>query len=154
LVDISGLTGASPGGTGVLTNTSQGIKWVAGKSFVIDHPEKQDKYLVHACLEGPEAGVYYRGKALMKDTKVTIELPEYASQVATNFTVQVTAIGKSPKRLTVSEVENNKFKVYGDEGNYPFFWTVIGERISFDAEPNKQLFDLKGDGPYTYLVSK
>ena len=33
------------------------------KTFVIDHPDDENKYLVHVCLEGPEAGVYYRGKA-------------------------------------------------------------------------------------------
>jgi hypothetical protein len=32
------------------------------KTFIIDHPIKKDKYLVHACVEGPETGVYYRGK--------------------------------------------------------------------------------------------
>ena len=28
------------------------------KSFIIDHPTDPSKYLVHVCLEGPEAGVY------------------------------------------------------------------------------------------------
>jgi hypothetical protein len=32
------------------------------KSFVIQHPINTNQYLVHVCLEGPEAGVYYRGK--------------------------------------------------------------------------------------------
>jgi hypothetical protein len=33
------------------------------KTFIIEHPIDTSKYLIHACLEGPEAGVYYRGKA-------------------------------------------------------------------------------------------
>ena len=29
---------------------------------IIDHPDdKENKYLIHGCLEGPEVGVYYRG---------------------------------------------------------------------------------------------
>ena len=33
------------------------------KTFIIDHPIDKNKYLVHGCLEGPEFGVYYRGKS-------------------------------------------------------------------------------------------
>ena len=33
------------------------------KSFVIDHPLHEDKYLMHATLEGPEGGIFYRGTA-------------------------------------------------------------------------------------------
>ena len=33
--------------------------------------EDKDKYLVHACLEGPEAGVYYRGKDIIQDNEYT-----------------------------------------------------------------------------------
>jgi cytoskeletal protein CcmA (bactofilin family) len=44
------------------------------KKFDIPHPTKSNHRLSHVCLEGPEAGVYYRGK--LKDNNV-IELPEY-----------------------------------------------------------------------------
>lgn len=44
------------------------------KKFDISHPTKPNHRLAHVCLEGPEAGVYYRGK--LKDKNV-IELPEY-----------------------------------------------------------------------------
>jgi len=46
----------------------------AWKEFDIPHPTKIDHRLVHACIEGPEIGVYYRGK-LENDT--VIMLPEY-----------------------------------------------------------------------------
>jgi len=38
---------------------------IGSKTFVREHPLNKDKYLVHACLEGPEAGVYYRGERLI-----------------------------------------------------------------------------------------
>ena len=39
------------------------------KSFVIDHPLDSSKYLVHGCIEGAEAAVYYRGQAKLIDSK-------------------------------------------------------------------------------------
>ena len=44
------------------------------KQFDIPHPNKKGKRLVHACIEGPEIGVYHRGK--LKGSNV-IELPDY-----------------------------------------------------------------------------
>ena len=48
----------------------------SAKTFVIDNPIHNDKYLVHSCLEGPEAGVYYRGEGEITNNKcVEIQLP-------------------------------------------------------------------------------
>lgn len=44
------------------------------KQFDIPHPIKKGYRLVHTCLEGPEIGVYYRGR--LSDSNV-IELPDY-----------------------------------------------------------------------------
>jgi hypothetical protein len=44
------------------------------KKFDIPHPNKKGMRLRHACIEGPEVGVYYRGKLI--DSNV-IDLPEY-----------------------------------------------------------------------------
>ena len=44
------------------------------KKFDITHPTKSGYRLVHTCLEGPEIGVYYRGKLVNSNI---IELPEY-----------------------------------------------------------------------------
>lgn len=44
------------------------------KLFDISHPTKQGLRLRHSCLEGPEIGVYYRGRLINSNT---IELPEY-----------------------------------------------------------------------------
>ena len=46
----------------------------AWKEFDIPHPTKNNHRLVHACIEGPEIGVYYRGK--LRDNNVIL-LPEY-----------------------------------------------------------------------------
>jgi len=44
------------------------------KKFDIPHPTKANHRLSHACIEGPEIGVYYRGKLI---DSTTIDLPEY-----------------------------------------------------------------------------
>jgi hypothetical protein len=44
------------------------------KKFDIPHPTKSGYRLVHTCLEGPEIGVYYRGRLVNSNV---IELPEY-----------------------------------------------------------------------------
>ena len=121
------------------------------KTFVIDHPTNDNKYLVHACLEGPEAGVYYRGKGEITNNEyVEIKLPHYVEKLAHDFTVQITPIyGNKIVTLNSSEIENNAFKVYGE--NSKFHWTVYGNRHDINVEPDKSAVNVKGDGPYLYI---
>ena len=114
----------------------------------IDHPIQHDKYLVHACLEGPEAGVYYRGEGkITNGESVEITLPEYTKNFY-NFTVQITPIN-SRNVYGVSRVIDGKFKVLGDNGD--FFWLAHGARKEIQVEPSKSDVLVRGDGPYTYI---
>ena len=124
------------------------------KTFVIDHPTNNNKYLVHACLEGPEAGVYYRGEGEITNNESTIiKLPDYVAKIAYQLTVNLTPINddgtKKQLILTSSRVKNNEFTVYGP--NCEFFWTVYGKRHDINVEPLKQLTQVKGTGPYTWI---
>ena len=57
------------------------------KLFDIEHPTKGEGYrLAHACLEGPEHGVYYRGR--LKNEKV-IRLPYYWKDLVNIDTISV-----------------------------------------------------------------
>ena len=108
------------------------------KAFVIDHPTPAKKEagmkLQYACLEGPENGVYVRGKA---DTQVgVIELPDYWMDLvhADSITVQLTAMSPA-QRLYVAKIEDNK--VYVKDASAvsevtTFFYTVNGERKDID----------------------
>jgi len=132
--------------------TATAAATVNSKTFVIDHPKDKNKYLVHACLEGPESGVYYRGKGEIENGEsVTILLPDYVEALATDFTVQITPIfkGKKMEPLYTSEVENNSFTVYGE--NCKFFWLVQGKRDDIVVEPLKKNVDVKGNGPYRWI---
>jgi hypothetical protein len=123
------------------------------KTFVIDHPKKKENYLVHACLEGPEIGVYYRGKGTIENNSVEIELPDYVDVLATEFTVHLTPIGGFAK-LYASEVENGTFTVFRhDKSINPvkFHWVVYARRGSIEVDPLKSTTTVKGDGPYRWI---
>ena len=133
-----------------LNGTGTGLN----KTFVIDHPTDKDRYLVHACLEGPEAGVYYRGDGkIVNDKHTDIELPNYVKSLATELTVQITQIYTNDNTNTVqlltSRVQDNKFTVYGK--NCEFFWLVHGKRNAISTEVEKQKVNLKGEGPYKWI---
>ncbi len=126
------------------------------KTFVIDHPTDSSKYLVHACLEGPEAGVYYRGQAEvpMGADSVAVSLPEYAKYISKVFTVQITPIFSGKKRSTFYEVSNvidGSFVVYGEPGQ--FHWHVYGKRSDIVVEPLRSTVEVQGNGPYRWISS-
>lgn len=139
-------------GTGTVNQGSTGM--TGSKTFVIEHPIDNTRYLVHACLEGPESGVYYRGEGKIINNKfITITLPNYVDKIATNLTINVTPIYDEMNNISVSlncsRVKNNKFNVYGK--NCEFFWIVYGKRLTIEVEPYKVNSKLKGSGPYTWI---
>jgi hypothetical protein len=130
-----------------------------GKTFIIDHPTDEKKYLVHACLEGPEVGVYYRGKGeITDDNSTTVYLPGYVSSIANELTIELTAIhskststssSKPTKNIyETSEIENNHFKVYGKNGG--FYWSVYGKKNDIIVETEKEAISVRGEGPYKW----
>jgi hypothetical protein len=85
------------------------------KSFLIRHPFfPLKKLLRYACLEGPENGVYIRGRLIDNDI---IELPDYWRKLIDpdSITVQLTPVG-SDQRLFIKKIENNK--VYLDYDSF------------------------------------
>jgi len=124
------------------------------KTFVIPHPVISNKYLVHACLEGPEAGVYYRGRGAIKqnERQTTIVLPDYVDRLATEFTIQLTPVYNGQDRvLSATDVHNNRFDVFGPPG--AFYWHVYGLRQAIETEPEMQAVQLHGEGPYRWVGS-
>ena len=135
------------------------------KTFVIDHPDDSDKYLVHACAEGPTADVFYRGEARLEEGIARIDLPDYFESLTEleGRTVHITPIiehGEAWKtaNLAASRVENGCFWVFQTGGmmnnEQPFCWRVdaIRKNTSFSVEPEKASTIVGGDGPYTYVV--
>jgi hypothetical protein len=116
------------------------------KNFRITHPLDATKYLSHACLEGPENGVYYRGEAVTKDNFVEITLPSYFEALVREEgrTVLLTPIlddsKKSVGTLAASRVSYGKFTVYSNVPDQAFYWEVKAIRADIDileVETNK-----------------
>jgi hypothetical protein len=143
--------------------TAGALQWDSGtyeviynstKTFIIDHPLDNEKYLVHACLEGPEAGVYYRGSGCIPSGKdcVEISLPDYVDKLAREFVVNLTPVGK-PILLGSSHVKSGKFTVFrrhAKSKRSEFFWVVFAKREDIEIEPLKQSVNVHGDGPYKW----
>jgi hypothetical protein len=130
------------------------VSYNNAKTFVINHPTKPDSYLVHACLEGPEAGVYYRGESKIENNQsVVVKLPDYVSSFATNFSINITPIYSDDSDENIvyrtSRVKDNAFTVHGKNGS--FYWIVYGQRGKVDVEPKKSEVQVSGDGPYKYI---
>jgi len=142
---------------GYNTTTKEISYWA--KTFVIQHPDEDDKYLVHACLEGPEAGVYYRGKGVISsgENKVVITLPSYVKNLATDLTVNITPVIDEESVdvadlpiMCSTRVHDNKFTVYANKPGL-FHWTVFGKRGDIQTEVKKSDTVMRGDGPYKWL---
>ena len=111
------------------------------KPFDLEHPTKGEGHrLRYACIEGPEVGVYYRGR--LKESNV-IELPYYWKDLvhADSITVQLQPIG-SNQNLVIQEFNNEFIVIAEDSTNTDLitdlstidcFYHVYGERI--DVNP-------------------
>jgi len=111
----------------------------ASKLFDIPHPTKEKKRLVHACLEGPENGVYVRGRLVGKNV---IELPDYWRGLVdpASITVNLTQIGSS-QDLIVDKIEWGSRIVIrsGSASNIDCYYTVNATRkdvAPIEVEPD------------------
>ena len=115
------------------------------KGFDIKHPNKEGHRLRHICLEGPEAGVYYRGR--LKNEKM-IRLPSYWKGLVNidTITVQLQPVG-AHQNIIVKRWDDQFIYLQG-QGGMPIncFYHVFGERI--DGE--KLIIEYEGDTPDKY----
>ena len=99
--DISGGVNITCSGTVTATSASSGVK-----TFNISHPTKDNRRLVHGCLEGPELGVYIRGRVKNREE---ISFPDYWEGLVdwTTITVNLTPIG-AHQNVIVKRFDENK----------------------------------------------
>jgi len=119
---------ASEDRVGINTTTPANALDVVGhfsatsKSFVIDHPTKENKKLQYGSLEGPEHGVFVRGTT----NKNVIKLPDYWKDLVHEDSITVTLTplhtfqslyvkSKTPEQIVVGGVERSyDYVVYGE----------------------------------------
>jgi hypothetical protein len=110
------------------------------KSFVIDHQKDETKRLVHASLEGPEHGVFVRGRS----NSLCIDLPDYWPWLVdeNSISIHITPIGR-PDVYYVEKIKDNKvyinvdrkvglFKKLFNKESYDFYYMINAERKDVD----------------------
>ncbi|MFF3855723.1 hypothetical protein [Micromonospora sp. NPDC002575] len=145
---VSGAIYAGPAGGPYPISLEAGTGKIVGrtKQFVIDHPlddpaDPDRRLLVHAALEGPENGVYYRGEGRLVDGVATVDLPRYFEALTRleGRTVQLTPVFEDDEPvspLAASRVVAGEFRVRtvdGSKASHAFYWQVSAIRA--DLEP-------------------
>jgi hypothetical protein len=110
------------------------------KNFKINHPlDPKNKDLIYSCLEGPEIGVYIRGRLT---NKFEIELPIYWKQLVDirSISVQLQPIG-AHQHIIVKRWDEDKIYLQS-QGNMPIdcFYYICAERKDvpkLEVEVNK-----------------
>jgi len=105
--------------------TMTGSLTAASKSFDIPHPTKDGWRLRYGVLEGPEHGVYFRGKTIEN----VISLPDYWTGLVHEETisVQLTPINSATTHFVIN-VEDNKVHIDSDNGDINCYFIVHAER--------------------------
>lgn len=133
-------------GTVTAPNFVGDINVQSWKGFDIKHPSKKGHRLRYVCLEGPEAGVYARGRITGTNT---INLPDYWRDLVDTETISVhlTPIGTN-QNLFVEEIKwGNQIKVRSENGtNIDCYYSVYGARK--DGEP--LIPEYEGETPADY----
>jgi hypothetical protein len=98
------------------------------KLFDIPHPTKDDMRLRHGCLEGPELGVYTRGKT----SEGIIPLPSYWSGLVDEKTITVHLTPTNmDQTLVVNNINGLLIQVLGNH-HLPYHYMVMAERKDVD----------------------
>jgi len=145
--NITAVTNITSSGTITATEVSaSGVTLTSRKAFDIQHPTKEGWRLRHTCLEGPENGVYLRGK--LKNSNI-IELPDYWVSLvdAESITVSLTQIGYS-QDLIVEKIEWGKkiFIKSGTGANIDCYYLVNGTR----KDGENLILEYEGQTPADY----
>ena len=121
---------------------------VKGKVFDMPHPSRDGYRLRYACIEGPEAGVYVRGR--VNNGKNVIDLPDYWRGLVDyeTLTVQLTAVG-SHQNVIVKRISPIEQKIYLQaQGGMPVdcFYHIFAER----KDVNRLIVEYEGDSHTDY----
>jgi hypothetical protein len=94
------------------------------KSFSIPHPTKPGLTLRHGSLEGPENGVYVRGKT----TESSIPLPDYWTGLVDDESITVNLTPKNGKLHSVVGISSNTVEIECIGGEIDCYFMILGER--------------------------
>jgi hypothetical protein len=124
------------------------------KPFDMQHPSKGEGHrLRYACIEGPEVGVYLRGRIT---NKIEIELPLYFKDLVhiNSISVQLQPIG-TYQNIIVTEVDDEKIHLQEKEGiQIDCYYHIYAERkdvnalmVEYEGESHKNYPDKNYNDP-------
>ncbi|GHJ53650.1 hypothetical protein Nm8I071_29570 [Nonomuraea sp. TT08I-71] len=127
-------------------NAATGVIKGKSKQFAIDHPldppdATDRRQLIHAALEGPENGVYYRGEGRLENGAATVELPAYFEALTRTEgrTVQLTPVFEDDEpvsALAAGRIRDGAFRVRtvdGSPASHAFCWQVTAIRADLEV---------------------
>jgi hypothetical protein len=125
--------------------TSSTINVQSWKGFDIQHPSEENYRLRYVCLEGPEGGVYIRGRVT---NKTEIELPLYWKDLVDiqSITVSLTSIG-AHQDVIIKRWDEKKIYLQS-KGGMPIdcFYHIFAER----KDGEKLIVEYEGTTPADY----
>ena len=125
--------------------TSVGGRSGGAKPFDMPHPSKDGYRLRYVCVEGPENGVYFRGRVVNKNV---INLPDYWKDLVdhTTISVQLQPIG-AHQNVIVKRVEPTQIHLQA-QGGMPIncYYHVFGERQDIE----RLVEEYEGTSPADY----
>ena len=137
-VDATTFIGAHAKGS-ISTNVSG--RSSGAKPFDMPHPTKDGYRLRYVCVEGPENGVYFRGRVVNKNV---IYLPDYWKDLVhqDSITIQLQPIGDRHYHLSVVEF-TNEYVIIKESDDKPIdcFYHVYAER----KDVGRLVVEYKGD---------
>ncbi len=129
-----GVVGSSDGGGFGLFAFGQ-VGATGAKPFRIDHPlDPENKYLLHYSSESPTPQNFYSGNVKTgRDGKAWVELPEYFSEINTDFKYQLTIVDDSESSNFVMakigrKITENRFLIMTNQPNVEVSWRVEATR--------------------------
>lgn len=107
---------------------ANGTTLTSRKPFDIPHPNKKGWRLRHVCLEGPESGVYFRGRI---KNKTEIDLPNYWKDLVdiNSITVNLTSIGSHQDVIVKTWNEDKVYLQSKEDLPIDCFYYICAERI-------------------------
>ena len=125
--------------------TAVGGRSAGAKPFDMPHPSKDGYRLRYVCVEGPENGVYFRGRVVNKNV---INLPDYWKDLVdhTTISVQLQPIG-AHQNVIVKRVEPTQIHLQA-QGGMPIncYYHVFGERQDIE----RLVEEYEGTSPADY----
>ena len=117
--------------------SGNGVSIANVKLFVEEHPNIRDAHIAYVSLEGPEAGMYHRGKVQLEAGTATIVLPEHFAALASpdSLTVQLTPRSIDSKGLAVKEISADTIEIgelFSGTGSYEVHYIIHAVRKGYE----------------------